>query len=130
MKNLTGSATAEVKDFSLVNAAAKEGDADFGKRRDGSKTVEVKYDFKYDEIETGDELRKEFSETQLISLANARKKASANSSARQSAVAPYAQDPNSNEALRESMIADMVKIKKVSPEIAAKLVDAALNANV
>ena len=52
MKNLTGSATAEVKDFSLVNAAAKEGDADFGKRRDGSKTVEVKYDFKYDEIET------------------------------------------------------------------------------
>lgn len=98
MKNLKGEGVAEVSDYS-------EG-------KDGSTKVEVPYSFDYTELETAAELNAEFSEKDLIGLGNARIKSSANSTARQKAISPFAQDPNSTPAIRERMVKDAMKLGK------------------
>ena len=113
MKTEQATGTAEVSDFS-------EG-------KDGSVKVEVPYSFEYKVIENEAELRNEYSVAQLIDLANARGKSSANSAARQKAIAPYAQDPNSPAAIRERMVKDAMKLGK-SKDDAEKFVDSLLNA--
>jgi hypothetical protein len=129
MKKETGKATATVKDYSLLDAANENGG-----RNDGTKEVEVDYTFEYDILESKEELDAEFSAKDLLELANARKKSTANSGARQKAIAPFAQDPNSQDAIRERMIKDAMKIKsKVTGENktrdeAEAFVDSLLNA--
>jgi hypothetical protein len=110
-KKLTGEGKAEVKDYS--------------NGQDGSKTVEVNYNFDYIELETMAEVQQEYSEKDLIALANAREKSSSNSAARQKAIAPFAQDPDAPAAIRERMVKDAVKYGK-SREDAEKFVDALL----
>lgn len=100
---------------------------DFSNGADGSKTVDVEYTYEYTEIETPEELHKELSDRDLIDLANARRKSSANSGARQKAIAPYAQDPNSTPAVRERMVKDAMKLGK-SREVAEQFVDSLLAA--
>src|SRR5215510_7113319 len=92
----TGKAEATVKDFS--------------NGKDGSTEVTVPYTFDYEILETAAELAEKFAPADLLALANARIKSTANSGARQKAVAPYAQDPNSPAAIRESMIKDALKL--------------------
>jgi len=111
-KKETATATATVKDFS--------------NGKDGSLEVEVPYTYEYDILENEAELRNEFSPTDLLQLGNARKKATANSTARQKAVAPFAQDPDSMPAIREQMIKSAIKAGK-SRETAEKFVDSLLN---
>ena len=105
MKHENGTGEATVKDFS--NGA------------DGSKEITVKYDFDYDVLETAAELADKFAPADLINLANARLKSTANSGARQKAIAPYAQDPNSPAAIRESMIKDAMKLGKTKEQATA-----------
>lgn len=113
MKSETAKASATVKDYS-------DG-------KDGSLEVEVPYEFNYEVLENEAELRNEFSVTQLLDLANARKKSTANSGARQKAIAPYAQDPNSVDAIRERMVKDAMKLNKTR-EQAEAFVDSLLQA--
>ncbi len=113
MKHETETGKAEVGDFS--NGA------------DGSTKVTVDYNYDYDVIETPEELNKEFSEKDLIGLANARLKSTANSGARQKAIAPYAQDPNAPGAVKERMIKDAMKLGKTR-EVAEQFVDSLLGA--
>ena len=113
MKTEKGTGTAVVKDFS-------EG-------RNGSTEVEVPYEYEFQILETAAELANEFSPSQLLDLGNARKKSSANSAARQAAIAPYAQDPNSPDAIRERMVKDAMKLKKTR-EQAEAFVDSLLSA--
>jgi len=105
MKHENGSGEATVKDFS--NGA------------DGSKEVTVSYTFEYDVLETTTEMSEKFAPADLINLANARLKSTANSGARQKAIAPYAQDPNSPAAIRESMIKDAMKLGKTKEQATA-----------
>lgn len=113
MKTETAKATATVGDYS-------EG-------KDGSLKVDVDYEFTFNVLENAAELANEFSPAQLLDLANARIKSTANSGARQKAIAPYAQDPNSQAAIRERLIKDAVKLGK-SLEVATAFVDSMLNA--
>ncbi len=112
MKTETGKATATVSDYS-------DG-------KDGSLEVEVPYDFSYEVIETDTELREKFSPEALRDLANARIKSTANSGARQKAISPFAQDPNSLAAIRERMVKDAMKAGK-SREKAETFVDSLLS---
>lgn len=98
MKNESASGTATVQDYS--NGA------------DGSKEVTVNYTYDFKVLETKSELEDEFSSADLINLANARLKSTANSGSRQKAIAPYAQDPNSTEAIRDRMVKDAMKLGK------------------
>jgi hypothetical protein len=98
MKNETGEGKATVADYS--NGA------------DGSKEVEVSYTFDYEVFETLAEVQDKFSNADIINLANQRTKGTANSGARQKAIAPYAQDPNAPAAIRERMIKDAQKLGK------------------
>lgn len=120
MKTETGTATANVKDYSLVDPNNPK-----GPRNDGSKEVEVPYSFEYKVLENAAELANEFSPAQLLDLANARIKSTANSGARQKAIAPFAQDPDSVAAIRERMIKDAMKAGKTR-EVAEKFVDSLL----
>ena len=95
---------------------------DFSNGKDGSTEVTVPYTFEYDVLETAAELAEKFAPADLIALANARLKSTANSGARQKAVAPYAQDPNSPAAIREDMIKNAMKLGK-SKEAATAFVD-------
>jgi hypothetical protein len=104
----TGNAEATVKDYS--------------NGKNGSAEVTVPYTFEYEVIATKEDLDARFALAQLIDLANARLKSTANSGARQKAIAPYAQDPNSPAAIRESMIKDAMKLGK-SKEQATAFVD-------
>jgi hypothetical protein len=122
MKTETGSANATVKDFSLIDPTNEN-----GPRNDGSNEVEVPYTFSYNILENDTELRNEFSPKDLLDLGNARLKSSANSAARQKAIAPYAQDPNSQGAIRERMVKDAMKLGKTK-EQAEAFVDSLLNA--
>ena len=116
MKNITGEkGNANVEDFSIK--------AD-GSRNDGSTKVSVDYTYDYEEIENKAELDEKFSTSDLIKLANARLKATANSTARQKAVAPYAADPNSPEVIRKRMLADLIKLG-VPEETAKGMVESA-----
>ena len=95
MKSLTEQTTAkEVKDYSGG--------------KDGSTTLNVDYSFTYDVLENDDELRRKFAPDALLNLANQRLKQTANSKARQEALKPYAQDPNTPEATLERIVKDMV----------------------
>ena len=111
MKSEKGESSATVKDFS--------------NGQDGSKEVDVPYTFEYNVLENGTELANEFSPAKLLELANARIKSTANSAARQKAVAPYAQDPDSKAAIRDRMIKDAIKAGKTR-EVAEKFVDSLL----
>ena len=100
MKNLSDTGKATVADFSTTNGVTK----------DGSTNVEVSYSYEFVELETASELAEKFSPEALRDLANARLKSTANSGARQKAIAQYTQDPNSPAATRERVIKDMAKI--------------------
>lgn len=105
-KSENGKAT--VKDFSLVDKSGPED----GIRNDGSKDVDVSYAYEFNVLETTEELNAEFTEKDLLELANARLKATANSKARQNAIKIYAQDPNSPDAVKERMVKDAMKLDK------------------
>jgi len=105
MKTLTENVTASTKDFSSG--------------KDGSSSVDVDYSFSYDVLETAAELEEHFSTADLIKLANNKNKALANSAARAKAVAPYAQDPNSPEAVKNRMVNDLMKLGKSEAEARA-----------
>ena len=98
MKKEAGNGNATVKDFS-------EG-------KDGKTEVDVPYTYEFDSYENIAEVNKDFSEKDLCELATARSKSSANSVARTRAIKPYAQDPNSAEAVREELIKSAMKMKK------------------
>jgi hypothetical protein len=98
MKSESAAGTATVKDYS-------EG-------KDGSNEIDVPYKFDFDVYENITEVNKDFSEKDLCGLATARSKSSANAAARTKAIKPYAQDPNSAEAVREELIKSAMKMKK------------------
>jgi hypothetical protein len=104
-KETVSDASATVKDFS--NGA------------DGSKEMDVQYSYEYDVMENDSELREKFAPADLLALANARVKSTANSAARQKAIAPYAQDPNSPAAIRENLIKNVVKTGKTLEQATA-----------
>ena len=90
--------------------------ADFSGEKDGKTSVKVDYAFDYDELETMAEVNEKFSHEQLLAMANARLKGTANSTARAKAVAPYAQDPNSPAAARERLVKDLMLARGWSEE--------------
>lgn len=92
---------------------------DFSNGKDGSTEVDLTYSYDYDVLENAAELADKFAPADLLSLANARLKSTANSAARQKAIAPYAQDPNSPAAIRENMIKNAVKIGKTLEQATA-----------
>ncbi len=92
---------------------------DFSEDKDGSKEVDVTYSYEYPVLENDVELRQKFAPDDLLSLANARLKSTANSAARQNAIKDYAQDPNSPAAIRENMIKNAVKIGKTLEQATA-----------
>lgn len=101
--------------------------SDYSDGKDGSKNITVDYDFSFDVLETEAELKEKYSLSDLLALANARIKSTANSGARQKTIAPYAQDPNSQGAIRERMVKDAMKLGKTK-EAAEAFVDSLLNA--
>ena len=109
------------------NETGKATVKDYSDGKDGSTEISVDYSYSFDEIETAEELSKKFSESDLIELANARVKSTANSGARQKAIAPYAQDPNAPEAVKERMIKEAMKLGKTR-EVAEQFVDSLLGA--
>lgn len=111
MKTENAKGTATVKDYS--------------NGQDGSKEVEVPYDFEYEVYENRADVDKVFSEVDVCALATARSKSIANASARTKATKPYAQDPNSDAAIREDMIKAAMRGKKTR-EQAEKWVDSLL----
>lgn len=113
MKTEKANATATVKDFS--------------NGQDGTKEIEVPYNFEYDVLESAAEVAEKFAPEELRNLCNARIKSTANSGARQQAIAPYAQDPNSVAAIRERMVKDAMKLNKTR-EQAETFVDSLLSA--
>lgn len=110
MKKVSESTSATVKDYS-------EG-------KDGSKEVTVDYSFEYNQIETKEDLDSEFSLSDLIKLGTNKNKATANSNARQKAIAPYAQDPNSPEAVKKGILAGLLKLG-IPEEVAKGMVESA-----
>ena len=99
--------------------------ADFSNGADGSKEVEVSYTFDYKVYESLAEAQADFSNSDLVNLCNQRTKGTANSGARQKAISPYAQDPNSTAAIRDRMVKDAIKLGK-SKEDAETFVDSLL----
>lgn len=99
--------------------------ADYSNGQDGSKTVDVDYSFDFKVLENAMELSLEFAPNDLLALANARLKSTANSAARQSATKEYAEDPNSPAAIRGRLIKDAMKYGK-SREVAESFVDSLL----
>ena len=92
---------------------------DFSNGADGSKEVDLTYSYEYEVLEDGAELANKFAPADLLSLANARLKSTANSAARQKAIAPFAQDPNSPAAIRENLIKNVVKTGKTLEQATA-----------
>lgn len=92
---------------------------DFSNGQDGSKEVDLTYSYDYDVLENDTEVREKFSPEGLRDLCNARLKSTANSAARQKAIAPYAQDPNSPAAIRENLIKNAMKIGKTLEQATA-----------
>lgn len=101
--------------------------SDYSNGQDGSKTIDADYTFEYEILENATELANQFAPAELLALANARLKSTANSGARQKAIAPYAQDPNSQGAVRERMVKDAMKLGKTK-EQAESFVDSLINA--
>jgi len=100
--------------------------ADFSNGKDGSTEIEVSYSFDYKEYESLAEVQEQFSNAELVNLANQRTKGTANSGARQKAIAPYAQDPKSRAAVREQMI-KLAMSQGKTKEVAEKFVDSLLS---
>lgn len=92
---------------------------DFSEGKDGSTEVDLTYEYDYNVLENQTELMNEFAPAKLLELANARLKSTANSAARQKAIAPYAQDPNSPAAIRENLIKNAMKIGKTLEQATA-----------
>lgn len=92
---------------------------DFSNGQDGSKEVDLTYAYEYPVLESATELADKFAPADLLALANARLKSTANSAARQKAIAPYAQDPNSPAAIRENLIKNAMKIGKTLEQATA-----------
>lgn len=90
------------------------------------KEVNVEYDVPaIDVVSTEDELKKEFSVAQLISMAQSRQKATNNSSARQKAVAVYA--PTGDDLARENFIKSAMQMNaKLTREQAETFADSML----
>lgn len=84
---------------------------DFSGGKDGSTEVDLTYAYEYSVLENDTELRQKFAPDDLLALANARLKSTANSAARQKAISPYAQDPNSPAAIRENLIKNAMKVR-------------------
>jgi hypothetical protein len=105
-KTETGKATAAFKNFS----EKARGTDDWGKE------VSVEYDFEYKVLGTLDEVRSEFTDAQLITLANQRLKGNANSAARAKAESDYKLDPNSPEAKRQAFIKSIMALGKTEAE--------------
>ena len=102
-----------------LHADGKASVKDFSGGKDGSTEVEVPYSYDYTELESAAELADKFAPADLLALANARLKSTENSGARQKAIAPYAQDPNSPAAIRETLIKNAVKIGKTLEQATA-----------
>jgi hypothetical protein len=92
---------------------------DFSSGKDGSTEVDLTYEYEYSVLENAAELADKFAPADLLSLANARLKSTANSAARQKAIAPFAQDPNSPAAIRENLIKNVVKTGKTLEQATA-----------
>lgn len=92
---------------------------DFSNGQDGSKEIDLTYAYEYTVLENATELADKFAPADLLALANARLKSTANSAARQKAIAPYAQDPNSPAAVRETLIKNAMKIGKTLEQATA-----------
>jgi hypothetical protein len=90
------------------------------------KEVNVPYDVAaFDVVSTFDEVTKEFSQAQLISMAQSRQKATANSAARQKAVAQYA--PTGDDLARENFIKSAMQMNsKLTREQAEAFADSML----
>jgi hypothetical protein len=90
------------------------------------KEVNVPYDVAaFDVVSTFDEVTKEFSQAQLISMAQSRQKATANSAARQKAVSIYA--PTGDDLARENFIKSAMQMNsKLTREQAEAFADSML----
>ncbi len=90
------------------------------------KEVNVPYDIPaFDVVSTEDEMHTEFSAKQLISMAQSRQKATANSAARQKAVAEYA--PSGDDLARENFIKSAMQMNaKLTREQAEAFADSML----
>jgi hypothetical protein len=106
-----------MKKETVSDASAKV--KDFSDGKDGSSEVELTYSYEYDVLENAAEVSEKFAPEALRDLANARLKSTANSAARQKAIAPYAQDPNSPAAIRENLIKNVVKTGKTQAQAEA-----------
>lgn len=109
--------TATVVDYTNGNYTAAENTT--VEKGPGDNEVTVSYGYEYNEYESYAEAQKDYSEGDIVKLINTREKATANSGARQKAIAPFAQDPNSKEAIRGRMIKDAVKLGKTEAEATA-----------
>lgn len=83
---------------------------DYSNGQDGSKDVKVPYEFEYVELENASEVAEKFSPEQLRNLCNSRLKSTANSAARQKAVAPFAPDPNNPDVIAADMLKGFLKM--------------------
>lgn len=118
MKTLNDTGKATVKDFSVIAGSNPE------KRKDGSTEVSLDYSYTYTELETSEELNAKFGQADLLKLANRSLKATANSGARQTAIAPYAADPNSPDVIMARMLADLIKLN-IPEDVAKGMVESA-----
>jgi len=112
MRQQTESTKVEnVKDYSL--------NEDGTTRKDGKTEITVSYDYTFDVLETVEEMNKKFSEADMLKLANARLKSTANSAARQKNLAKYAIPQDDPAAIRERMIKDAIKLGKTKEQAEA-----------
>ncbi len=108
----------------METIAASTGNAKVTDYRKGSSTygkeVNVTYDIPaFDVVSTADEMHAEFSEKQLIAMAQSRQKATANSAARQKAIAGYA--PTGDDLAKENIIKSVMALK---PELTREQAEA------
>jgi len=92
------------------------------------KGLEVTFDWKsYDTIE---EVQKEWAEKDIVELCSTANKNNARSAAIASATKAFKPDPNDPAVVRKTLIAGIMKAKKVDETSAAAIVDAMLGATV
>ena len=103
----------------ILKADGKATVKDFSDGKDGSTEVDVLYSYEYVELDTAAEVSEKFAPEALRDLCNARLKSTANSGARQAAISPYAQDPNSPAAIRENLIKNAMKLGKTEAQATA-----------
>lgn len=91
-------------------------------------TPAASFTFEFKVFETLEEVQKEYSEKDLIALANAQEKSNARAKEYQKVVEPYKPDPNTPEAIVERMVKDYQKLGL--PEDVARQQVTAMLANV